>query len=61
MLNLFWFMSTYGLGTYNNQYMVIDLNKVILGVSLEDDALWIVEQIPGLVIGDDQTPILRAG
>ena len=33
-------------GTYNNQYMVLDLKKVHLGMSIDDDALWVVEQIP---------------
>ena len=34
-------------GTYNNQYMILDLKKVKLRTEIEDDALWIVEQIPG--------------
>jgi len=51
----------YNSGTYNNQYMVIDLKKVKLNKCLDDDALWVVEQIPGLVEGQDETPILRAG
>lgn len=34
-------------GTYNNQYMVLDLKRVELQKSLHDDALWIIEQIPG--------------
>jgi Phospholipase B len=48
-------------GTYNNQYMVIDLNRLTLGEPTEDGALWIIEQIPGLVVGTDQTALLRAG
>ena len=48
-------------GTYNNQYMVIDLKKVTLGRELANGTLWVVEQIPGLVVADDQTTILRAG
>lgn len=48
-------------GTYNNQYMVVDLNKVTLGRELADGTLWVIEQIPGLVVGEDQTTILRAG
>lgn len=36
----------YNVGTYNNQYMVLDLKKIHLKTSIEDDALWIVEQIP---------------
>ena len=34
-------------GTYNNQYMVLDLKKIHLKMSIEDNALWVVEQIPG--------------
>ena len=34
-------------GTYNNQYMILDLKRVELQKSLHDDALWIIEQIPG--------------
>jgi len=41
--------------------MVIDLKRIVLGNYLEDDALWIVEQIPGLVVGTDQTALLRTG
>ena len=41
--------------------MVIDLKRIQLGQSLEDDTLWVVEQLPGLVVSQDQTPILRAG
>ena len=48
-------------GTYNNQYMVIDLKQIALGQSIKDDALWVVEQIPGTVVSGDQTPILRTG
>lgn len=49
------------LGTYNNQYMVLDLKKVRLKKSLDDGALYIVEQIPTLVQYSDQTNILRKG
>lgn len=51
----------YNSGTYNNQYMLLDLKKVELKRTLKDGALWIVEQIPGLVVSSDQTEILRAG
>ncbi|XP_015778026.1 PREDICTED: phospholipase-B 81-like isoform X2 [Acropora digitifera] len=51
----------YNSGTYNNQYMLLDLKKVELKKTLQNGALWIVEQIPGLVVGSDQTEILRAG
>ncbi|KAI2666912.1 Phospholipase B-like 1 [Labeo rohita] len=53
--------SRYNSGTYNNQYMVVDVSKVNLGSSLEDGALTVVEQIPGLVEYSDQTQTLRRG
>ena len=37
-------------GTYNNQYMLLDLKKVQLKKSLLTGALWVVEQIPGYVL-----------
>lgn len=48
-------------GTYNNQYMVVDRSKVKLGHSVDDGALTVVEQIPGLVEYSDQTQALRRG
>ena len=49
------------LGTYNNQYMIIDLKKIELEVDIHDNALWVVEQIPGLVQYGDVTETLRKG
>lgn len=49
------------IGTYNNQYMVLDLKKVKLQKSLDDGALYIIEQIPTLVEYSDQTSVLRKG
>jgi hypothetical protein len=54
-------VAMYNSGTYNNQYMVVDLKRVKLNASLEYGALWVVEQIPGLVVGKDETEILRTG
>ncbi|XP_046581881.1 phospholipase B-like 1 [Haliotis rubra] len=54
-------LSRYNSGTYNNQYMVVDLKKIQLGSTILDDALWVVEQIPTLVKSGDQTAILRTG
>lgn len=48
-------------GTYNNQYMVLDRSRVKLGHSVDDGALTVVEQIPGLVEYSDQTQALRRG
>ncbi|XP_029913074.1 phospholipase B-like 1 [Myripristis murdjan] len=53
--------SRHNSGTYNNQYMVVDRSKVKLGHSIDDGALTVVEQIPGLVEYSDQTPVLRRG
>lgn len=41
--------------------MVVDVSKVSLGLRLDDGALTIVEQIPGLVEYSDQTEALRFG
>ncbi|XP_048758245.2 phospholipase B-like 1 [Ostrea edulis] len=54
-------VAQYNSGTYNNQYMIIDLKKIHLKSSIEDDALWVVEQIPSLVESGDQSAILRTG
>jgi len=54
----------YTVGTYNNQYMVVDLKKVVTngwGRKLATGTLWVIEQMPGLVVGADQTAILRHG
>lgn len=48
-------------GTYNNQYMILNLNKIELGVGIHDGALYVVEQMPTLVHSADQTDILRNG
>ncbi len=59
-------------GTYNNEYMVLNLNKFRDFESgsgannpepepLKDELLYLVEQIPRLVAHGDVTPILRYG
>jgi len=48
-------------GTYNNQYMIIDFNLFKPHNALPDNLLWVVEQIPGLVVGEDLTATLRLG
>ncbi|XP_069578281.1 phospholipase B-like 1 [Brachyistius frenatus] len=53
--------SKYNSGTYNSQYMVVDLNRVSLGHSIRTGALTVVEQIPGKVMHSDQTQALRRG
>ncbi|XP_058511746.1 phospholipase B-like 1 isoform X2 [Ochotona princeps] len=53
--------SKYNSGTYNNQYMVLDLKRVKLNYSLDKGTLYIVEQIPTYVEYSEQTDILRKG
>lgn len=55
------FMSPDISGTYNNQYMVLDLKKVKLNCSLDPGTLYIVEQIPSYVEYSEQTDVLRKG
>ncbi|XP_022092665.1 phospholipase B-like 1 isoform X2 [Acanthaster planci] len=52
-------VARYNSGTYNNQYMVVDRKRI--SGELQDGTLTVVEQIPGLVVSEDQTAILRAG
>lgn len=49
------------LGTYNNQYMVLDLKRVKLNKSLDEGTLFIVEQVPTYVEYSEQTNVLRKG
>jgi hypothetical protein len=54
--------SQYNSGTYNNQYMVLDLKQFDpVGRQLKDNTLWVVEQIPGRVESKDVTDILAFG
>ena len=41
--------------------MIVDLNKVKLNNTIEDGALYVVEQIPTYVEYGDQTDLLRLG
>jgi hypothetical protein len=54
-------VSRYNSGTYNNQYMVMDLKKFSAGSALQPEALFVVEQIPGMMAGDDATDQLMRG
>ncbi|XP_073774485.1 phospholipase B-like 1 isoform X3 [Danio rerio] len=53
--------SKHNSGTYNSQYMVVDLKRISLGRQIEDWSLTVVEQIPGLVVFSDQSQALRQG
>ena len=54
-------VSQYNSGTYNNQYQVVDFKLFTPGKALKPDTLWIVEQIPGLIVGGDVTGTLQMG
>ncbi len=49
-------------GTYNNQFMVLDLKLIDTeNRNIYDNALWIIEQVPGYTESGDVTQILRYG
>lgn len=48
-------------GTYNNEYMVLNLNLFKKGEPLPDKLLTVVNQVPGLVAHEDATQALRFG
>ena len=53
----------YNSGTYNNQFMVVDYKAFEQGAgarALKPGALWVLEQIPGLIESHDMTHVLRA-
>lgn len=52
----------YNSGTYNNQYMVVNMNLFVPGTKLEnlpDNLVWITSQMPGMVPSLDVTHIIR--
>jgi hypothetical protein len=51
----------YNSGTYNNQWMVLDLKRFTPGQNLVPGTLWIAEQIPGQVGVKDVTEVLSFG
>jgi len=53
--------SKFNSGTYNNQWIIVDTNKLVPGQSLEPGALFILEQIPGYIESADVTQILSYG
>eukprot|EP00483_Globobulimina_turgida_P001708 UN01710 len=48
-------------GTYNNQYMIINYALFKPNEPLADNFLWVIEQMPGLVAGQDMTDIVERG
>ncbi len=53
-----WF-SLFNSGTYNNQWMIVDYKKFTPNKPLEDGTLTILEQIPGYILSEDKTDVLR--
>jgi hypothetical protein len=53
--------SEYNSGTYNNQYMVVEVGKFTPKAALPPGILTVVEQIPGLVVSGDKTDYLVSG
>ena len=53
--------SQYNSGTYNNQYPVINVGAFTPGKALPPDLLWVVEQVPGLVVAGGATELLALG
>jgi len=51
----------YNNGGYNNQWIVVDMKRLIPGVRLEPGTLWILEQIPGYIESADVTGTLTFG
>ena len=52
----------YNSGTYNNQFMILDKNKVnLVNKSIEQDAFYIVETLPGLAKINNVTDIFKFG
>ena len=52
----------YNSGTYNNQFMILDKNKVdLVNKSIEIDAFYIVETLPGLVKINNVSDIFKFG
>lgn len=47
--------------TYNNQYMIINMGFFSPGKALPPGTLWVIEQIPGLVVYADTTQQLGKG
>lgn len=48
-------------GTYANQYMIVDFNLFTPDSPLSPGTLWVVEEMPGLVVGEDRTETLSRG
>lgn len=54
-------MAMYNSGTYNNQWMILDLSLFTPGKPLLPNTMWVCEQFPGIVKSRDVTEMLRYG
>jgi len=50
--------SQHNSGTYNNQWQVVDFKLFTPGKPIQENTLWIIEQIPGVIMAADQTSFL---
>merc|ERR1719203_346116 len=48
-------------GTYSNQYMIVDFKRFKPKQPLKPGLLWVVEDMPGLVVGGDKSDTLSRG
>lgn len=48
-------------GTYANQYMVVDYKLFEPKKAIKPNTLWVVEEMPGLMVGADQSVMLSRG
>ena len=56
------YFSMYSTGTYNNQYMILDKNKINLkNKTISNDAFYIVEQLPGFMKINNVTDVFKFG
>lgn len=51
--------SEHNSGSYNNQWMIVDMKLFKPNVTIVDDTLWVLEQIPGKIVSADKSDVLR--
>eukprot|EP00494_Astrolonche_serrata_P006942 UN06967 len=55
------YFDTHPSGTYVNQYMIVDFKLFEPGRPLNENLLWVIEEIPGLILSEDVTQQLERG
>jgi hypothetical protein len=53
------YFSQYNSGTYNNQWQIVDYKLFTPGKPLPKGTLWILEQVPGFIVAQDETSLLN--